>query len=244
MIWNRFTLSPSVNSCDPLQCLCLSLAALGPEAAAGGQGAGRARWQRGGSEARRCPAGSQLGRHGCCQAPGQAGDCLPRLRCWSSQGEIALLHVIFYCLLQSNVLAFISFLFSLFVFPPFYFWICATSGNVYFFFFFSVTKNCRKLPLWDEERQGHVQFTFLSPESSLGENSDASRNEIWQRPLLKVMTRTGFPCSLFLGHCLLKLALFGVGYLGLSVSFFILKYNSEIHIFFLLRELFESVQLY
>lgn len=96
-----------------------------------------------------------------------------------------------------------------------------------YFFFFLLLRTVENCPYEMKKGKDIFNLPFLSPESSLGENSDASRDEIWQRPLLKVMTHTGFPCSLFLGHCLLKLALFC--YLGLSVSFFILKYSTEIH---------------
>lgn len=75
-----------------------------------------------------------------------AVDYPPRLHCWSSKGEIALLHVIFYCLLRNNVLAYISF-YSPSCFLHFLFR-CVQALEIHIFFF-SVTKNYRKLPLWD-----------------------------------------------------------------------------------------------
>lgn len=71
-----------------------------------------------------------------------AVDYLPRLHCWSSKGEIALLHVIFYCLLQNNVLAYISF-YSPSRFLPFFFFGCVQALEIYIFFLLLRTvENC------------------------------------------------------------------------------------------------------
>lgn len=71
-----------------------------------------------------------------------AVDYLPRLHCWSSKGEIALLHVIFYCLLQNNVLAYISF-YSPSCFLPFFFLdVCKLWKYIYFFLLLRTVENC------------------------------------------------------------------------------------------------------
>lgn len=218
-------------------------AALGPEAPARGEGEGRGRPGRGGSPARHCPAGSQLDLG--MLRPDVPGDCLPRLRGWSSKGEIALLHVIFYCLLQINGLAFISFFVLPSRFPPFFLFGYVQVLELYFFFFFLLLRTVENCPYEMKKDKDIFNLPFCL------------LNLLWEKILMQARMKSGkdhcfkswltlaFPCSLFLGHCLLKLAVLGRLLSGFKCIIFILKYNSEIlFLLLLLRELFESVQLY